>query len=175
MVGLQSRLIVFFFELLPGEEKVLIFQLGYIENQKEEKWEKPGVINKNKAHSLIEQFNTEDKVQEAFKRLNRYWSMLLDNFTVRSQDENMNRMVNIWNQYQCMVTFNLARSASYFESGISRGGIGFRDSNQDILGVVHMIPDRARERILDLAATQFEDGSAYHQYEPISKKKVMMQ
>jgi cellobiose phosphorylase len=158
-----------FFELLPGEEKVLIFQLGYIENQKEEKWEKPGVINKNKAHSLIEQFNTEDKVQEAFKRLNRYWNMLLDNFTVRSQDENMNRMVNIWNQYQCMVTFNLARSASYFESGISRG-IGFRDSNQDILGVVHMIPDRARERILDLAATQFEDGSAYHQYEPISKK-----
>jgi len=128
-----------FFELLPGEEKVLIFQLGYIENQKEEKWEKPGVINKNKAHSLIEQFNTEDKVQEAFKRLNRYWNMLLDNFTVRSQDENMNRMVNIWNQYQCMVTFNLARSASYFESGISRG-IGFRDSNQDILGVVHMIP-----------------------------------
>ena len=95
--------------------------------------------------------------------------MLLDNFTVRSQDENMNRMVNIWNQYQCMVTFNLARSASYFESGISRG-IGFRDSNQDILGVVHMIPDRARERILDLAATQFEDGSSYHQYEPISKK-----
>lgn len=158
-----------FFELLPGEEKVLIFQLGYIENQKEEKWEKPGVINKNKAHSLIEQFNTEDKVQEAFIRLNRYWNMLLDNFTVRSQDENMNRMVNIWNQYQCMVTFNLARSASYFESGISRG-IGFRDSNQDILGVVHMIPDRARERILDLAATQFEDGSAYHQYEPISKK-----
>jgi len=158
-----------FFELSPGEEKILIFQLGYIENEKEEKWEKPGVINKKKAHELIERFNTEEKVQEAFNRLNRYWNSLLDNFTVHTHDEKLNRMVNIWNQYQCMVTFNLSRSASYFESGISRG-IGFRDSNQDILGVVHMIPDRARERILDLAATQFEDGSAYHQYEPINKK-----
>lgn len=158
-----------FLELLPGEEKVLIFQLGYVENKKEEKWEKSGVINKKKAHELIERFNTEDKVQESFKALNKYWDHLLDNFTVYTNDEKVNRMVNIWNQYQCMVTFNLARSASYFESGISRG-IGFRDSNQDILGVVHMIPDRARERILDLAATQFEDGSAYHQYEPISKK-----
>jgi len=77
--------------------------------------------------------------------------------------------VNIWNQYQCMVTFNLSRSASYFESGIGRG-MGFRDSNQDILGFVHQIPERARERILDLAATQLEDGGSYHQYQPLTKK-----
>ncbi len=78
-------------------------------------------------------------------------------------------MVNIWNQYQCMVTFNMSRSASYFESGTGRG-MGFRASCQDLLGFVHLIPDRARQRILDIAATQFEDGSACHQYQPLTKK-----
>ena len=81
-------------------------------------------------------------------------------------------MVNIWNQYQCMVTFNMSRSASYYESGIGRG-MGFRDSCQDLLGFVHLIPDRARERIIDIASTQFEDGSAYHQYQPLTKKRAI--
>ncbi|MCA9875711.1 MAG: glycosyl transferase, partial [Anaerolineales bacterium] len=80
-----------------------------------------------------------------------------------------NRMVNIWNAYQCMVTFNMSRSASYFESGIGRG-MGFRDSNQDLLGFVHMVPERARERILDIAATQLPTGGAYHQYQPLTKR-----
>ena len=68
-----------------------------------------------------------------------------------------------------MVTFNMSRSASYYESGTGRG-MGFRDSCQDLLGFVHLIPERARERILDIAATQFEDGSSYHQYQPLTKK-----
>ncbi|MFP4015634.1 MAG: GH36-type glycosyl hydrolase domain-containing protein [Halanaerobiales bacterium] len=156
-------------ELAPGEEKTLIFQLGYIENKEEEKWEEFGVINKEKAHKLIEEFNTDEKVEQAFEELSVYWEELLSNFTLKSDNDTLNRMVNIWNQYQCMVTYNLSRSASYFESGVSRG-MGFRDSNQDLLGIVHMIPDRARQRIIDLAATQFEDGSAYHQYQPLTKK-----
>ena len=78
-------------------------------------------------------------------------------------------MVNIWNPYQCMVTFNMSRSASYFETGIGRG-MGFRDSNQDLLGFVHLVPERARERIIDIASTQFADGSAYHQYQPLTKR-----
>lgn len=155
--------------LEPGEEKTLIFQLGYIENILEEKWEKPGIINKEKAYKLIAEFNSDEKVEQSFIELKNYWNTLLSNFTVNSDNETLNRMVNIWNQYQCMVTYNLSRSASYFESGISRG-MGFRDSNQDLMGIVHMIPERARERILDLAATQFEDGSAYHQYQPLTKK-----
>ena len=65
--------------------------------------------------------------------------------------------------------FNMSRSASYYESGIGRG-MGFRDSTQDLLGFVHLIPARARERILDIAATQFPDGSAYHQYQPLTKR-----
>ena len=87
--------------------------------------------------------------------LKKYWDDLLSHFTISSSEEKLDRMVNIWHQYQCMVTFNMSRSASYFESGIGRG-MGFRDSCQDLLGFVHLIPDRARERILDIAATQFE-------------------
>uniref|UniRef100_UPI0030847010 Cellobiose phosphorylase n=1 Tax=Acetivibrio thermocellus TaxID=1515 RepID=UPI0030847010 len=156
-------------ELNPGEQKEYVFIIGYVENKDEEKWESKGVINKKKAYEMIEQFNTVEKVDKAFEELKSYWNALLSKYFLESHDEKLNRMVNIWNQYQSMVTFNMSRSASYFESGIGRG-MGFRDSNQDLLGFVHQIPERARERLLDLAATQLEDGSAYHQYQPLTKK-----
>ena len=111
----------------------------------------------------------EKAVDQAFEELCQYWKELLSSFQVSSSNEKVNRMVNIWNQYQCMVTFNMSRSASYYESGIGRG-MGFRDSCQDLLGFLHLIPERARERILDIASTQFPDGSAYHQYQPLTKK-----
>ncbi|MDP4093876.1 MAG: glycosyl transferase [Bacillota bacterium] len=156
-------------DLKPGEEKEFVFILGYVENPEEEKWEAPGIINKNRAHEMIKAFSKVEDANKAFAELNKYWDSLLTTYKVETADDKLNRMVNIWNQYQCMVTFNLSRSASYFESGIGRG-MGFRDSNQDILGFVHQIPERAKERILDLAATQFEDGGAYHQYQPLTKK-----
>ncbi|SIQ23926.1 GH36-type glycosyl hydrolase domain-containing protein [Halanaerobium kushneri] len=156
-------------ELNAGQEKEFIFQLGYIENKEEEKWESKGVINKNKAKKLISKYNSSDKVNKAFKKLRKHWEKLLSSFSIKHPDPKLERMVNIWNQYQNMVTYNLARSASYFESGISRG-IGFRDSNQDLLGSAHMIPERVKKRIKDLASTQFEDGSAFHQYQPLTKK-----
>ena len=118
---------------------------------------------------MIEQMGTPEKADKALCELKAYWESLLSQYSVNSPDEKLNRMVNIWNQYQCMVTFNMSRSASYFESGIGRG-MGFRDSNQDILGFVHQIPDRARERIIDLASTQLPDGNCYHQYQPLTKK-----
>ena len=155
--------------LQPGEEKSYIFVLGYCENPKDQKWEKPGVINKAPAKEMLSYFETDEQVDAALQELHAYWDDLLSNYHVASGDEKMDRMVNIWNQYQCMVTFNMSRSASYFESGIGRG-MGFRDSTQDLLGFVHLIPSRARERIMDIAATQFEDGSCYHQYQPLTKK-----
>lgn len=155
--------------LKPGETKELVFILGYVENALEDKWESKNVINKTKAHKMLEEFSTAEKADEALKRLTDYWDDLLSRYTLVSGEDKLNRMVNIWNQYQCMVTFNLSRSASYFESGIGRG-MGFRDSNQDLLGFLHQIPDRARERIIDLASTQLEDGGAYHQYQPLTKR-----
>ena len=155
--------------LAPGEEKEFVFMLGYCENPADDKWEAPGVINKTPAKALIERFNTTEKAMQAFTGLNEYWNDLLARFVVSSENEHIDRMANTWNQYQCMVTFNMSRSASYYESGTGRG-MGFRDSCQDLLGFVHLIPERARERILDIASTQFPDGSAYHQYQPLTKQ-----
>lgn len=156
-------------DLAPGEEKQFIFILGYVENADEEKWEAKGVINKAKAEAMIARFDTPEKVDAALDELRKYWDNLLSIYTISSHDEKLDRMVNIWNQYQCMITFNMSRSASFFESGIGRG-MGFRDSNQDLIGFVHQVPERAKQRILDIAATQFEDGSAYHQYQPLTKR-----
>lgn len=156
-------------ELQPGEEKEFVFVLGYVENEKDKKWESKGVINKTKAKEVIARFDTVEKVNTALQELKDYWSDLLSRYRVASGDDKLDRMVNIWNQYQCMVTFNMSRSASFFESGIGRG-MGFRDSNQDLIGFVHQVPERAKQRILDIAATQFEDGSAYHQYQPLTKR-----
>ena len=155
--------------LAPGETKRYIFVLGYCENPAADKFIAPNVINKAPADRLLEKFSSDAQFDAAFAALADHWEGLLSRFTVQTGDEKLDRMVNIWNQYQCMVTFNMSRSASYFESGLGRG-MGFRDSCQDLLGFVHLIPERARERILDIAATQFPDGSAYHQYQPLTKR-----
>ena len=156
-------------ELKPGEKCDLIFLLGYVENEQDKKWECKKVINKEKAHALMDRFATREQVDKAFAELKVYWDQLLDIFVVDSGNDKLDRMVNIWNQYQCMVTFCMSRSASFFESGIGRG-MGFRDSNQDLVGFVHQIPERARQRIIDIASTQFPDGGCYHQYQPLTKR-----
>ena len=170
-------------KLQPGESKDLVFCLGYVENKFEEKFapdldenstiitsgdRKKNIVNKAKAQAMMAMCDTAEKADKLLAELKEHWNSLLGQYSVDSPDEKLNRMVNIWNQYQCMVTFNMSRSASYFESGIGRG-MGFRDSNQDLLGFVHQIPARARERLIDLAATMLEDGGAYHQYQPLTK------
>ena len=167
-------------ELQPGEHKDLIFLLGYVEEKQEQKWIAPDgsfsdkdglnmVINKTQAKNMIAAFDTTEKVDKAFAQLQAYWDNLLGIYVAKTGNDKLDRMVNIWNQYQCMVTFNMSRSASFFESGIGRG-MGFRDSNQDLVGFVHQIPQRARQRIIDIASTQFPDGGCYHQYQPLSKR-----
>jgi len=173
--------------LQPGESKDFIFVLGYAENEQEKKFvaTTPAasaaglitslgnldhtIINKEKAHQVIERFSTVEAVDAAFEELRTMWDGLLSKFTVESADERLDRMVNIWNQYQCMITFCFSRSASFFESGVGRG-MGFRDSNQDLVGFVHQVPSRARQRIIDIASTQFPDGGCYHQYQPLTKR-----
>ena len=155
--------------LEPGQEEELIFVLGYVENPSDKKFVAPGVINKAKALSMMDAFATGAQVDAAFAQLRAFWDDLLDRFGVESEVPELDRTVNIWNQYQCMITFFFSRSASYFESGIGRG-MGFRDSNQDLTGIVHMIPERARQRIIDIASTQFPDGGCYHQYQPLTKR-----
>jgi cellobiose phosphorylase len=155
--------------LQPEEKKQLVFILGYVENEPDKKWESPGIINKTKAKEMIRQMGNPEQVSAAFDELKKWWDHLLSNYSIESHDDKLDRLVNIWNQYQCVITYHMSRSASLFESGIGRG-IGFRDSNQDLAGYVHMMPEEARQRIIDLASTQFEDGGAYHQYQPLTKK-----
>ena len=157
--------------LQPGETKRIVFALGYHENPKDQKFDPPGsqTLNKKTVKPVIAKYRSNENVDRAFDALRAYWNGLLGICQVTTPDVHTDRMVNVWNAYQCMATFNMSRSASTFESGIGRG-LGFRDSNQDLLGFVHMVPERARERILDLAATQLPSGGAYHQYQPLTKK-----
>ncbi len=182
--------------LAPGESRDLIFVLGYVEMPDDAKFENQltagelsgqecrvagtpfagaaitscsALINKSSAYDVLLSFRTSSQVDEAFRALKLYWDDILGRFEVHSSVPELDRMVNVWNQYQCMVTFNMSRSASFFESGIGRG-MGFRDSNQDLIGFVHQSPSRARQRILDIAATQLPDGGCYHQYQPLTKR-----
>ena len=155
--------------LKPQESKEVTFFLGYVENDREHKFDSKGLLNKTKAYEMIKKVDDPDYVRNAFEELREYWERLLSIFAVHSNDEKFDRMADIWNQYQCMVTYMMSRSASYFETGTGRG-MGFRDSCQDLLGFVHLIPDKARERIIDIASIQFKDGSTYHQYQPLTKQ-----
>lgn len=155
--------------LAPGQAATYVFVLGYGQNPRDKKFLSPGVIRKDTAHRVMEKFAKPEAVDAALAELAAYWDGLLGRYQLHSSDPVLDRMVNIWHQYQCMITFNMSRSASYFESGTGRG-MGFRDSCQDLLGFVHMARSRARERIIDIASIQWEDGSTYHQYQPLTKR-----
>ncbi len=157
--------------LEPGETRQIVFILGYHENPRDQKFDPPDsqTVNKKTVKPTIAKYRDAANVEAAFEALRTYWDGLLGICRVATPDPHTDRMVNIWNAYQCMATFNMSRSASFYESGIGRG-LGFRDSNQDLLGFVQMVPSRARERILDLAATQLPSGGAYHQYQPLTKR-----
>ena len=144
--------------LEPGTEETFAFVLAYVEQG-----------GTSAGLELLERYSDPGAVEESFARLGGFWSDLLSRFQVTCPDPHVERMLGTWNQYQCLVTFNLSRSASLFETGIGRG-MGFRDSNQDILGFVHLIPGQARQRILDLASTQLEDGTCFHQYQPLTRE-----
>jgi len=157
--------------LAPGERRRVLYLLGYHENPSGSKFDPdhPERIDRSTVVPVIDRYLDPANVDEAFAALGERWDGYLRTLQVDTPDADTDRMVNTWNAYQCMVTFNLSRSASMFESGVGRG-MGFRDSNQDLLGFVHMVPERARQRILDIAATQLEDGGAYHQYQPLTKR-----
>ena len=137
-----------------GEAETIIFVLGVAKE-------------KSEAKRYIEKFRKETNVDAEFQRLREYWDVYLNSLHVNVPDKEFNTMINVWNQYQCKTTFDWSRYVSFYETGIGRG-MGFRDSNQDTLGVVHAFPRRVRQRILDLAKNQFESGRAYHIYYPLT-------
>lgn len=115
--------------------------LGYVENPEDDKWEKPGIINKKTADAMLAKYRTDADVKRAFAELTAYWEELLSKYHVESSNDKVDRMVNIWNQYQCMVTFNMSRSASYYESGIGRGERAFEIYQKTCPAYVEEISD----------------------------------
>ncbi|HVU23500.1 MAG TPA: glycosyl transferase [Opitutus sp.] len=156
--------------LKPGAEETFAFILAYVEQGDLPKFDAPFVINKTKGREILKKYSDLAAIDAAFAAVKQRWEDLLAAYQASSvPDKALERMVNTWNQAQCMATFNLSRSTSGYETGIGRG-MGYRDSNQDVLGFVHLLPDRVRQRILDIGATQLSDGTCYHQYQPLTKK-----
>jgi cellobiose phosphorylase len=141
-------------QLNPGDTKTVMFFLGVSDDR-------------NKVKGIIKKYTDTSFVDTEFQKLRDYWDGFLNSLKVVTPDSELNTMINVWNPYQCKSTFDWSRYVSFYETGIGRG-MGFRDCNQDILGVVHALPLRVRQRILDLAKNQFEDGKSYHVYYPLT-------
>jgi cellobiose phosphorylase len=137
-----------------AEEKELVFLLGYAEN-------------KDKIKEMITDYLVPEKAHQSLKRLHKNAEAYLGNLSIQTADEDMNSFVNTWNQYQCQVTFYWSRSVSLYQLGIGRG-MGIRDSAQDTLGVMHTIPEKAKELIIKLLQCQYTDGHAYHLFFPLT-------
>ncbi|HWA88256.1 MAG TPA: glycosyl transferase [Opitutus sp.] len=156
--------------LKPGAEETFAFVLAYVDQGDLPKFDAPFIINKTKGREILKKYSDVAAIDAAFAALKQRWEELLSAYQAPAvPDKTLQRMVNTWNHVQCMATFNLSRSTSGYETGIGRG-MGYRDSNQDVLGFVHLLPDRVRQRLLDIAATQLSDGTCYHQYQPLTKK-----
>jgi N,N'-diacetylchitobiose phosphorylase len=109
-------------------------------------------------------------VEEERAKLARYWDAKLAALQIDVPEENTKRNVNVWNCYQCHTTFNWSRSASFIEAG-GRDGIGYRDTFQDMLAVMHTSPERTREKILTMMRGQAQEGYVTHHFQPLTLKQ----
>ncbi|MBN1794202.1 MAG: glycosyl transferase [Candidatus Omnitrophica bacterium] len=142
--------------LKAQEEKTIVFLLGVSDHTGEDL-------------AVMKALLATEACASELLRVKEGWEKYLAHFQCSLPDEDIAHILNVWNQYQCKTTFNWSRYASFYDTGVSRG-MGFRDSNQDTLGALHAVPGQAKERIIDLAANQFEKGDAYHKYFPLTKK-----
>ncbi len=140
--------------LNANQKKEMIFILGYSENR-------------SKIRSQIKKYFDFKKVYSALDRLKKSWNEYISKLYVETPDKNMNLFINTWNQYQCKITFNWSRSVSLYQLGLNRG-MGFRDSSQDVLGVIHTIPYEAKKMIIKLLQCQYPEGNVYHLFFPLS-------
>jgi len=141
--------------LKPGQKKFLVYVLG------------PGTVQKEGRKALA-RYGSAGGVQAALDKLAAWWDGNLSTLSVRTPDENMNTMLNLWNQYQCHLTFVISRSTSLYDGGFFREGFGYRDSHQDTLGVMHCMTARVRERLITLLGAQYKSGKAPHIYNPLT-------
>jgi cellobiose phosphorylase len=146
--------------LAPGETRRLITQLGQAEE----------ILN---ALPRIRFFHDERNVEEALEDLGRFWDEYLGHLKVETPDAAMNRMLNIHNPRQCHTTKNWSRYLSLYQLGYGARGIGFRDSAQDVMGVLANMPQEGKALIQQLLQVQLRNGSAMHQFNPLTMVATM--
>lgn len=129
--------------LNPGESKEFVFILG----RKTDK----------QADQILDSYKDLTVVDKELKELKDYWHGKLDNLQVNTPSENFNAMINTWNAYQCFITFIWSRAASFVYAGL-RNGYGYRDTVQDIQGIIHLDPAMAKEKIIFMLSAQVDNG-----------------
>ena len=136
--ALQSDIV-----LQPGESKELIYILGQKDNAQ--------------ANEILASYETAGKVNQEVAELKSFWHGKLENFQVQTPSDAFNNMINVWNAYQCFITFIWSRAASFVYCGL-RNGYGYRDTVQDIQGIIHLDPELAAEKIRFMLSAQVDNG-----------------
>ena len=130
--------------LKPGESKDLVFIVGMKRDED--------------AEAIISSYsNPGEKVDEELKELITYWHGKLNHFQVKTPSSEFNEMINTWNAFNCFMTFIWSRAASFIYCGL-RNGYGYRDTVQDIQGIIHLDPEAAKEKIRFMLSAQVDNG-----------------
>jgi N,N'-diacetylchitobiose phosphorylase len=143
-------------ELLPGESKQLVVLMGV---------GAAGLEGKN----ALKELGTPEKAREEFSKLRKYWHSRIEGMAAETPDKEFNSMLNAWNPYNCLMTYAWSRAASLVYTG-ERDGLGYRDTVQDLLGVIHLIPDEARARLELMLTGQVSTGGAMPVVKPFAHK-----
>ncbi|MGN0591922.1 MAG: GH36-type glycosyl hydrolase domain-containing protein [Ruminococcus sp.] len=129
--------------LQPGESKEIIYVLGQKDNAQ--------------ADAILKSYEEAGKVDAEVEELKNYWHEKLASFSVDTPSEAFNNMINVWNAYQCFITFIWSRAASFIYCGL-RNGYGYRDTVQDIQGIIHLDPEMAADKIRFMLSAQVDNG-----------------
>ncbi len=143
------------FSLKPGQTKEFAVIVGIGSAEKEGK-------------QAADEFSDVRKLNDEFEKLKSFWHKRIEGFSAKTPDPELNATVNTWGIYNCLVTYAWSRAASLVYSGVDRDGLGYRDTVQDFLGVMHAIPDEARQRLELMITGQVSTGGAMPVVLPIS-------
>ena len=143
-------------ELNPGETKELIVLMGI---------GSAAVEGKN----AVQELGDPKRVIREFEKLKNYWLSKIEGMTAETPDAEFNSMFNTWNPYNNLMTFAWSRAASLVYSG-ERDGLGYRDTVQDMLGILHAIPNDVKERLELMITGQVSNGGAMPVVKPFAHK-----
>lgn len=142
-------------ELEAGETKEFVVLIGIGKAEKE-------------GRQAVKEFSDPARLDQELDKLKKYWHERMKGFSAQTPDEELNSTINTWGIYNSLITFAWSRAASLIYSGIDRDGLGYRDSVQDLMGVMHTITDEARERLELMITGQVSTGGAQPVVLPIS-------